>query len=301
MKLLYKSAIALFFGLALVFATGCGSEQSTSEEDAKAIEVDASDIEEETEQVQNVFYALPSPFEVATLLKASGAEFEADVLNDPEKVANYLTTQSKAINLGIYGADLSIATVYNKTQETVLYLKAIKQLADELGLTSAFDAATMDRLEKSKDVQDSLQRIVAESYMMANAYLKENARSSTATLVLVGGWIEGVHIATSLVDVDNPNEELKGLIADQRFSIENLIALLNMHSDEAGITNLVEDFKELNKLFLQIEESEKSTTEKAEGKSTKMVIGGETELNFSPELLKTIVLKVEEIRTKFVG
>ena len=203
------------------------------------------------------------------------------------------------MNLGIYGADLSISSIYDMTQETMLYLKSIKVIADDLGLTAAFDQETMARLESSKANRDSLQRIVADAYMMANGYLKENARSSTASLVLAGGWIEGIHIATSLVDIEKPNSDLEELIADQRFSIDNLIGLISLHKDEAGIDEMITDFNELKSLFDQIKEVENSgIKKKSEGAS--MVIGGEVSLDFPHELMVQIVDKVNAIRTKFV-
>lgn len=295
MKKVYISILSLASVFAL--ATGCGSDNSKVEENKEEISVDVSDLEEE--EISNVFYALPSPFELASLLRASGVEYSAEVLNNPDNVANYATQHDKAINLGIYGADLSISSIYNQTQETMGYLKAIKIIADDLGLTAAFDQATMDRLEKSKDNRDSLQRIVADAYMMANGYLKENARSSTASLVLAGGWIEGIHIATSLVDANKANKDLEELIADQRYSIDNLIALLNLHKDEAGIDEMITDFTELKTLFAEIKEVEKKATEGQAGNG-KMVIGGGVELDFPQELMTRIVDKVNAIRTKFV-
>jgi hypothetical protein len=298
MKKVYISILSLASVFAL--ATGCGSDKSSTEKsDAEVLEVDVIDVDVEEEEMSNVFYALPSPFELASLLRASGVEYDAEVLNNPESVANYTTTHGKAINLGIYGADLSLSSIYDQTQETMLYLKAIKIIADDLGLTAAFDGGTMERLERAKDNKDSLQRIVADSYLMANSYLKENAKSSTASLVLAGGWIEGVHIATSLVDLDKPNEDLKELVADQRYSIENLIGLLSTHTDEVGITEMIADFESLKMLFDEIKEVESKHTNTTEG--GKMVLGGSVELDFPHELLVKIVNKVNEIRTGFVN
>lgn len=296
MKKIYISIFVL--ASSMMLTTGCGSD-TAKEENAEA-QIAEQEMAIEEEEVSNVFYALPSPFELASLLRASGVEYNVEVLNNPESVSNYTTTQSKAINLGIYGADLSISSIYNKTQETVLYLKSIKTLADELGLTAAFDAETMNRLESNKESNDSLQRIVADAYMMANSYLKENARSSTASLVLAGGWIEGVHIATSLVDLEKPNSDLEELVADQRFSIDNLIALLKTHKSEPGVEDLIADFESLKALFSEIKEVEVKGTNSSE-QGNKMVIGGDVKLEFSEGLMKRIVDKVNEIRTKLVS
>jgi hypothetical protein len=295
MKKIVNSVFTMFSLSTLLVLNGCGGDSANTQVDVNIM------TEEEVEDSDNVFYALPSPFEVASLLRASGVEYNVNVLNSPDKVANYSTTQSKAINLGVYGADLSISTIFDKTQETMTYMKAIKQLADEIGLTAAFDVKTMERIDLSKDNPDSLQRIVADAYMMANSYLKENARSSAASFILAGGWIEGVHIATSLVDFSKPNPELDVLIADQRYSIENLIAMLAAHKDETGVPEIIQDFEELQKLFEQIEEKQVEETSASKSGGNKMVIGGETTVEFPIGLMEKIISKVNEIRTKFVG
>ena len=114
----------------------------------------------------------------------------------------------------------------------MLYLSCIKKLADDLGISSAFDSETMTRLDASKESKDSLQNIVAQAYGMANNYLKSNASSSTSSLILAGGWIEGLHIASSMLDPENPNEELIELIADQRYALRLESQLAGGESEE---------------------------------------------------------------------
>ena len=63
MKKRYISVISMLV-ISIAF-TGCGTEDNTVENnDAEAVKVDVKDLEEE-EEVSNVFYALPSPFEMA--------------------------------------------------------------------------------------------------------------------------------------------------------------------------------------------------------------------------------------------
>lgn len=297
-----KKSILAVLSITFIFSCSSGDDSSsdsvqhrTDQEIADALSQD------EPNEAQKMFYALPSPFELSSLIKASGVEFEDGILNSIESISNYETTTSKALNLGIYGADVSITSIYDKTQYTMLYLSCIKKLADDLGISSAFDSETMTRLDASKESKDSLQNIVAQAYGMANNYLKSNASSSTSSLILAGGWIEGLHIASSMLDPENPNEELIELIADQRFSVENLISLLELNNEEADIAALITDLKELKAIYDVIEDTDGHEVSTTTSKSGTMILGGGSDVILDADLLAKITAKVNEIRTKYVG
>ena len=48
--------------------------------------------------------------------------------------------------------------------------------------------------------------------MNSNSFLKENDRAETAAIILVGGWLEGVYIATKIAKATSSNKELVGII-----------------------------------------------------------------------------------------
>lgn len=94
----------LFNGLSVIalgalIACG-GSEKDTSNESK---EFDAAK-EELIQSIEEATYKIPSPTEVPYLIEATGADYNADLMNAKESVDKYLTTFSKtAVNLGIYG------------------------------------------------------------------------------------------------------------------------------------------------------------------------------------------------------
>jgi hypothetical protein len=80
-------------------------------------------------KTKNIFHNIPPPMETAALLKKAGAEYDKDILNDVKNVDNYTAASKQALNLGIYGADLSYASVFNNTQESMLYTSCAQNLA----------------------------------------------------------------------------------------------------------------------------------------------------------------------------
>ena len=68
---------------------------------------------------RDAIFSLPSPLQTTLLIKASGANYHADMLNSPDAASGYSISMEKALNLGIYGADLGYVTCYEQTQDAL--------------------------------------------------------------------------------------------------------------------------------------------------------------------------------------
>ncbi|RMG83642.1 MAG: hypothetical protein D6707_00660 [Bacteroidetes bacterium] len=295
-----KAFIISGVSLAIIAAvfTACSGDKSQETHREEADQIMEEIQQEEQTSAQKVFYALPSPFEVAMLIKASGANFTPEVMNSVENAAKYSTMQQKALNIGVYGADLSLAIIFGQSQSAINYIAQIKDLTESLGVTEAFDNQQMEKIDHVKDNPDSLKRLVSESYQMADSYLKDNERQSVAGLILTGGWLEGLYITTQLIDVENPNPDLVELIGEQRFTLENILGLLQPYKEDENVKEVYQDMEALYQIFEKVEETEEVNVQKQD-KLKGMVIGGETTVKISPEVLKQIKEKVAEIRNKY--
>ena len=228
-----RSSWPLLAGLVLLSA--CGGEEPTGQEALHVTSVEDSTAQaERMRKTRNIFYNIPSPMETAALLKKAGAEYDKDILNDVKNVDNYTAASEQALNLGIYGADLSYASVNNQTQESMFFTSCAKKLADRLGVSNAFDDATLERMEKNMNDRDSLLSIISETYWTVDAYLKENERDNISALMIAGGWVEGLYIATQVSKV-KATPELRQRIAEQKLSLEDLLGLMDTYegTDEA--------------------------------------------------------------------
>ncbi|MFQ5335013.1 MAG: hypothetical protein ACE5DN_02955 [Flavobacteriales bacterium] len=280
--------------------SSCGNDEGGSDMESDMDSLGADVETQDVSQAQKVFYTLPSPFEVASMLKSAGAKFSPEVLNPVDNLSNYSTSKSKALNLGIYGADLSFVSMFEQTQESMQYMAVVKKLCEDLGISSAFSSATMERLEANKDNQDSVEQIVADAYLIANSYLKENEREDASAMILAGGWAEGLYIATHLINQDNPNEDLMLMVGEQKYSLENLIALLGSYQN-GNVEDILQDMNALMEIYNKVEEvgqTDVQQTTNAEEKIT--VIGGGSEIQLNPETLKQITEKITEIRNSYI-
>src|SRR6201987_2906029 len=188
-----------------------------------------------------VFY-IPSPLQTAMLIQKTGSAYDKSILNNKENMNQYATDFSKALNLGIYGADLGYVNMYNKTQDAISYLAAVKKLSDELGVSGAFDTQTMERFNKNIANKDSMMVLVGLAYRAGDAFLKQSKRPDISGLILTGGWIESLNFAV-VVNKTKPNEEIKRRIADQKQALSSVIKLLSQYEAQMEYTSLVAELK----------------------------------------------------------
>jgi len=248
-------------------------------------------------KVKNIFYNVPSPVEVTDIIQKMDLPYHPDLLNPNTNADNYLTQADKALNMGVYGADLSYIRIYEQYQDAAKFLVVVKKFTRELGIPEEGERVIAKRIEQNLQNQDSLLNIITETFTDSDSYLKENQRGSTAALIILGGWIETLYIATNILDPESPQKDLVKLIVEQRYSVKNLLALLEQFPDEERIKQLLPGLKELNAKFMEIsqEKSGKATLKSKQGKA---VIGNKVKLNVPPSLLKDVKTINDRIRTQ---
>lgn len=248
-----RNLLAILILTVLVFS-GCKNNNKTDE--GKDVEITQKDIENSFDQAKAILYSLPSPVETALVLESAGVEFNSEILNSTEKINEYTTNKKKALNLGVYSADLSYASLFDQQQITINYLAASKKLADQLGILDAIDDATVQKFEENISDKDEIMNIISETFMNSSSYLEENNRGEISALIILGGWIEGLYISVKLAG-DNvfENKELVEIILGQQFSLEDMIGLMEFYEDYKEIRLLTAELKELKVIFEKIEDS----------------------------------------------
>ncbi|MCB0792584.1 MAG: hypothetical protein H6595_07375 [Flavobacteriales bacterium] len=277
----------------------CGGQEPPQSELRNDTDQDSTKKAERLEQTRKIFYNIPSPMETATLLKKAGAEYDKDILNDVLNVDKYTAASKQALNLGVYGADLSYASVNNQTQESMFYTSCAKKLADKLGVSNAFNDSTLERMEKNMNNRDSLLHIISETYWNVDAYLKENERDNISALMIAGGWVEGLYIATQLAGM-NPSAELEQRIAEQKLSLGDLIALVSTYPDNgSALTGVKDDLAKLQALYDRVQTGGGATDVTQENGVT--VIGGGTSASLTKEQFTAIHDLTARIRNSYIN
>lgn len=302
-KFRISSVVYLVFILAFSLITGCktGTKPQKEDEEVKIPE-NLNEIKQDIDQAKKIFNALPSPLESAQLIKTAGAEFNEKLLNPISKQNSYVTSKAMALNLGIYTCDLSFASLYEQTQLLIDYMNAAKKMADGLGILKAIEQSDIDKLEENINNKEVIMDVVSQTFMNSNSYLEENGQTATASIVLVGGWIEGLYISTQMVDMKEFNQnKLVGRIIDQKLSIDILLDLLNSSKGNPSVDELMVQVQKLKTVFDKIKISTGNVRPEYDQASNTTVLKSEVTTDMTPEIFIELKNVVAEIRNSFVN
>lgn len=222
----------------------CNSETTTNNH----VNTDTVAVVQNSTKNESGFYDIPSPIQQVQLLQKAGAEYDKSVLNPLDNISKYAVSNSKALNLGVYGADMSYAAVFNKPQDVILYLNATKKLADDLSIKGDFYTGIMLRMGRNSSNKDSVLQIVSDVYRRSNEALKENDQSHLSALVVAGSFIEALYIGTQGANKVKNNEAIYARIAEFKPSLNNLVGLITTVHD-GGFSDILADLKSIKAIY----------------------------------------------------
>ena len=288
----------LFFAAAIgLVAIGCSNNQGNSKV-KQNIDINV-DVSADINRAQQVFYALPSPIETAHLIQSAGVSYNMDLSNPVDNAEKYSTTMKKALNFGVYGADLSYASLFNQTQTTIQFMATEKKIAEELGIYDFVDADVAEHIESIINDRDSVMEILADGFTNASDCLNDAGRAEVAALIVAGGWIEGLYLATQLAGLSADNSRLIDLVIDQRLSLTILIKLLDNYKTLPSVSTVYDWLIDLQSTSDKVKAttSETKVETGADGKTT---FAAETKVEVNDKIFNAICQKADSIRSLIV-
>ncbi len=197
---------------------------------------------EEIDQIQTIegeiksnVYPLPTSAEVIKMLTDLEVGYSFGITNPVENSKKYFDSPSKAINMGVYGADLSYATLYNIQQEVINYLDAIRVLANDLNMSQIYDETLYDKIKLNFDNRDSLVLILTEAFDTTYAYLSDNDQQALALLVVGGAWVEGMHLTTHVSEAAYQVAGISKNLLEQKKSFELYLEITKPYENDPYI------------------------------------------------------------------
>lgn len=243
-------AVIVLFLLTLSFIS---CKQSTK----TAIEADTSKIVKDSllSEVREVVYPLPAPMQLYQKLEDIGAVYIGKVLNPVENIDKYYTEKNKALNLGVYAADLSYVSTYNKKQEIQLYSRNLKTLMDDLNVNVNFTDFYSEDMKEKLDNKDSLVHIVTNTFYNAYSDLAKNGDPALAALMLTGIWSEGLYIASHISKDTYANTDIVKIIYDQQTSLDIVINMLKNTQGNEVTDSLIKALENVKAMYAKTQGS----------------------------------------------
>ncbi|MCX8143942.1 MAG: hypothetical protein N3F62_06745 [Bacteroidia bacterium] len=284
-----------------LFITSCSGDKTEEEiVNAKDTTQVSAEVQKESSGYET-FFQVPSPGEMLSFIKSVGKRDKSkiSILNPTENINKYTDEKSKALNFGIYSTDLSYCSIFNLGSESIKYFKVVKQLGDQLGLSATIKPEILARIEKNIDNTDSLVVITDDLYYSSFETLEEGKQGKVLALVVAGGWLESVYIAINMVDKFQKDNPVIQRIADQKYTLENLIEFLKKHEENSpDVKQVKADLEDLMKSFNLLKEEKISDTSlKQEG--SKKLIGGGINLVIDEKVFNEIKTKVLKLRNNY--
>ena len=289
----------LIFSLSILFLLGCENPEKETLSDLPAIE----NKEISDEKIQAIYFGVPSPMETTIILKNSGAEFEASIMYPLENYEKELNQFETSILLGMYSTDLNYCILSSKKKETLEELNAVISLAKQIHLDAVVNESTKHRVEYNLNNRDSMQVIIGSTFWKMETIMKENDRDALSSLIVAGGWIEGLYLACELAEINPDNSLIQQIIADQKYTISNLNELLSFFEyDEEIVEALISPLKEIEKIFDEIKKDEYEETN-SDNKEflDDLIIGKYFKLKFTPEIISSIHSSIEAVRNELTN
>jgi len=244
-----KKAIAVvILPMLILFFAGLGScKNRGAGKEIKKVELDqVKTLESEIEK--NV-YPLPTSAEVIKMMSELEVGYIIGIANPVENTKKYFTTTNRAINLGVYGADLSYATLYNVQQQVINYLNAIRSLANELNMSKIYDESLYDRIKTNFDNKDELVATLTEAFNNTYAFLSENDQQSLALLVVGGAWVEGMYLTTHVSEAAYQVAGIARVLLEQKKSFELFLEITAPYMDDPSIKDFITLLDPMKKVY----------------------------------------------------
>jgi hypothetical protein len=298
-----KRALGAFV-MALALAA-CGGGNSNQANNAPTMDEGAHELTNKDEffkdreqALKQIFFSIPAPIEMADMMKDAGYVYDKSLLNPVEKATKYLDEETRSINLGIYAADLSYATVFDQKQESVDYLAATKTLAAALAIDGAIDEKFVQRVQANQNNKDSLMFYVTYAYQNINAYLKEGKRTDVSALMISGAWVESLYLSCHYA-MKKGDKQMKQRVAEQVYSIDHLVSYMNLFGTSERVNRMKADLATLQNLFkeVKITPGETSVSTSSAGVTN---IGSSTKVEMSEATLNKIASEAKSIRNKYI-
>lgn len=245
-------------------------------------------------------FSIPSPIQTALLIKSASSTYYEDMLNPISNSDKYTTEYSKALNLGVYGADLGYSSLYNQKGASLKYLSVVEKLTSSLGLEGAFDKTFVEKYERNVANQDSMMIVVADAFRKADLFLKNAKRKPTSSLILTGGWIESMHFACQLTS-KSKNQQIINRIGEQRQTLESICAILKEYNKKGANDNLLMQMEDLLVSFDAIVINYTYVEPKTNVQAKTTTLNHSISFEISEKTLNEITNKISVIRASIIS
>jgi hypothetical protein len=197
-----------------------------------------------------IFYGVLTPVEICQIFNRLGVTYSREILNPSSNKDLYLSISKASINTGIYGVDLGYLKMFGVGQEMIEYTMTIRSMSNKLGVPDSYFTDPIKNIESDMSDPDTIMALMNNAFFKIEDHLREGGRESTAGLMVMGGWVEALYIATWLVyNPEKPDPQVVQKIAEQKYTLNSLLSFLKNYYDDPVVVYYTKKLKYLKNYF----------------------------------------------------
>jgi hypothetical protein len=277
-----------------VYSSACSNRQSNQTEN-----IDYSE-EISPADSNRITFLVPLPGEILDRLQNHKFTYTPSHLNSPENKTKYLSTRAKALNLGIYISDLAYASLFERTNEAIDYLEAVRFLSQELNISSGIFESLIERSKNAVGKKDSLLTISNEVFQEMIDFLEDGGKMNTIALISSGAFLESIYLAMESVKTYEDDMDLIKQIEELQFPLENILAQSRYSEDDPNVQSIINMLHEINGVFISAD-SESSQTQLIKNADGILTLSGGESRKLSKEEFYELREKVRGKRQELIS
>lgn len=204
----------------------------------------------EARSKNEIFYGILTPVEICSIFDRLGIPYDNAALNPTSNRDQYLSSSKASINTGVYGVDFGYLKVFGIGQQLIDYMVTIREMSNKLGIPDNYLTEPIKRVQNDIAEPDTLTFLMNNAFFKMETHLREGGRESSAGLMVMGGWVEAMFIATQLVyNPERPDPEVIQKIAQQKYTLTTLLSFLKNYYDDPVVVYYSKKLKYLKNYF----------------------------------------------------
>ncbi len=275
--------------LMLIYACGSGEQKQDIKLDNTV----------QTEETVDINYNIPSPSEQFALIAKMDALKNTAILHDAAMADKYVKSSQKALNFGVYTADVAYLTSFNETNKYLGYFGKLEKLGTDIGVAKVFGSELGELAKKWDGNADSLFKLSDDIYNRTFQQLIEIDKGSELSLMLVGGWIESMHLMLGSSKGFGKSPKLDQALADQKLVAENLLEFIISYKDDESVNTYVVELESIITIFDQLDCTSSDT--KVQNANGKLTFSGGDSCKMTQACFDALSKKIAEIRKNIVN
>ena len=247
-----------------------------------------------------IFYGVLTPVEISTIFSRLGVSLVDSALNPTSNGSLYMSASKASLNTGVYGVDFGYLKLFGIGQKLLDYMITIREMSDKLGIPDQYLTKPLKDIQSNIAEPDTIMKLMNDSFYEIENHLRSGGRESTAGLIVLGGWIEALYIATQIVyDPLNPDPEVVQKIAEQKYTLTSLLSFLKNYYDDPVVVFYTKKLKYLKRYFDSFDIYFKKNDLEID-KSKQIFRSSGSAMTITTETLNQIRDYAEKLRTEIV-